>query len=283
MDKNEGGQEGQDGHGSEKLKTSKAAQMKPAKQPGNKGEKAKDEDEPYSPTSAAEEMDWESNLPGVKPLFDPPSPNRKDREGPEEKGAKGESSSGSSSGSNSDTDDLANSSSSDEENEDESDKQHDESGKKKDYTAEEDQAKKEELQEKVKSYLEKKKKNDNMMEIRRRIGQDLMMYNAIQAGCARSTAADDLLGGRRSTIPLPPGIVDNGDGRVLSGGLKIDMADRKVISTSFDSDWKCLACNHPVNRSVLNRPGSGDNNVAQAFILGDQSIPAVLPCSSKKL
>jgi nucleotide-binding universal stress UspA family protein len=235
-------------------------QTVPAKKPGERRKK-KREQEPYLPTAAAEEMDWESSLQGVKPLFEPLSPNRKDREKPVEKQAKKASESGDSS---SETDSNSNSnsdSSSDEENSDSSDNE--EMRKAKEEA--------EKLQAKVSTFLDKKKKADAVAEITRRLGQDIVVYNAIQAGCSRSTAASNLMGGKKSTIPLPTGIVDSGDGRVLSGGLKINMADHKVISTSFDSDWRCLACAHTHTRPALTRPGADTNSSPLAFMLGDQS------------
>jgi hypothetical protein len=60
------------------------------------------------------------------------------------------------------------------------------------------------------------------------------------------------------------------------------MADHKVISTSFDSDWRCLACAHTHTRPALTRPGADTNSSPLAFMLGDQSIPAILPCKSVK-
>jgi hypothetical protein len=207
----------------------------PAKKPGEKRNRKKDQ-EPYSPTAAAEEMDWESSLQGVKPLFEPLSPNRKDREMPVDKQAKKDAESGDSS---SETDSNSDNNSSSEEEESNS-SENDEMRKAKEEA--------EKLQAKVSTFLDKKKKADAVAEITRRLGQDIVVYNAIQAGCSRSTAASNLMGGKKATIPLPTGIVDSGDGRVLSGGLKINMADHKVISTSFDSEWRCLACAHTHTR-----------------------------------
>jgi hypothetical protein len=137
-------------------------------------------------------------------------------------------------------------------------------------------------QDKVKSYLESKRR-EAAAEISKRMGQDMIVYNSIRASDHRSTMASDLLGGSKRMIALPPGVVEIGDGRILSGGLKVDIAERKIISASFDADWRCIACNHPSDRPAFKFIGCADSqNTPHVIILGDQAVPAVLPSETEK-
>jgi hypothetical protein len=125
------------------------------------------------------------------------------------------------------------------------------------------------------------KVEENVDEIRRRLGPDNMVYNAIQSGYKRGNMAQDLLGGQTSSVTNLRGLVEIGDRRILSGGLRIDIAERKVVSTSFDEEWRCLACLHPHNGPAFKVRGVADSSCSpHAIILADQSVPAVLPVTS---
>jgi hypothetical protein len=266
-----------------------------------------DGDQPYSPTlslspsRSVEDMDWDSNLPGVKRLFEPPSQKRK-AGGVPAKEDKTDSSSSSSSSSEDEEDDrkvVGSSSSSDdqakeeEEVKDQGKEKEEEPGLKppalcKAAGSAEGQAAGPQgnatgamsASEKAKLFLEKKRE-ENVLEIRRRLGQDNMIYNAIQMNTKRGNVAADLLGGPKSTVENMRGLVDIGDGRILSGGLKIDIADKKVVSTSFDQEWRCIACNHPNNRPAFGVRGRATViDTLHAVIIADQSVPAMLPVSS---
>jgi hypothetical protein len=74
------------------------------------------------------------------------------------------------------------------------------------------------------------------------------------------------------------GLLDLGDGRVMSGGLQLDMTNKRVVSTSFTSDWKCLRCPQHKLEPALKMCGAADSNCQkQVIIIADQSFPAVLP------
>jgi hypothetical protein len=136
--------------------------------------------------------------------------------------------------------------------------------------------------EKAKIFLEKKRE-ENSNQIRERLGQDNMIYNAIQVNTKRTNVAADLLGGPKSTVENMRGLVDIGDGRILSGGLKIDIADKKVVCTSFDQEWRCLACNHNNNRSAFGIRGRATvSDTPHVVILADQSVPATMPANTDK-
>jgi hypothetical protein len=89
------------------------------------------------------------------------------------------------------------------------------------------------------------------------------------------------MGPKTSSVTNLRGLVEIGDGRILSGGLRNDIAERKVVSTSFDEDWRCLACSHPHNGPAFKVRGVADSSCSpHAITLADQSVPAVLPVAS---
>jgi hypothetical protein len=110
-----------------------------------------------------------------------------------------------------------------------------------------------------------------------------MVYSAIQVNTKRANVAADLLGGPKSNVENMRGLVDIGDSRILSGGLKIDIVDKKVVCTSFDQEWHCLACNHNNNRSAFGVRGRATmSDTPHAVILADPSVPATMPASTDK-
>jgi hypothetical protein len=57
-----------------------------------------------------------------------------------------------------------------------------------------------------------------------------------------------------------------------------------VTCASFDADWKCIGCSHPVNRAAFKLRGSADpSNKTQAVILADQAVPVILPACTELL
>jgi hypothetical protein len=81
--------------------------------------------------------------------------------------------------------------------------------------------------EKAKAYLDKKRKECEN-EIRRRLGPDDIVYNSVQVRSKKSSLAKELLGGSVRYIENLSGLVEIGDGRIMSGGLKIDLSEMKV-------------------------------------------------------
>jgi hypothetical protein len=121
-------------------------------------------------------------------------------------------------------------------------------------------------------------------EIRRRLGPDDMVYSAIRAEKKRDTVASNLLGGNPEEAASIPGLVEIGDGRILAGGLKIGIADKKIVCCNFDEEWRCLGCNHLTRRSSFKLRGIPDaSNPPQAVILGDHAVPAAMQVNGEKL
>jgi hypothetical protein len=140
----------------------------------------------------------------------------------------------------------------------------------------------EKLQSKVKRYLEGVKAK-NTSEIRERLGEDLIVYNSIQARYRRELMASNLLGGGRDSLQPMAGFVDIGDGRILSGGLKIDIDAKKVVCCSFAQDWQCLKCEQHKSRPAFKIRGVADSSCSpQVVVLSDQAFPACLPSNTAK-
>jgi hypothetical protein len=62
--------------------------------------------------------------------------------------------------------------------------------------------------------------------------------------------------------------------------MQLDMANKRIVSTSFTSEWKCLRCPQHTMEPALKLRGAADSSChRQAIVLADQSFPAVLPVS----
>jgi hypothetical protein len=111
-----------------------------------------------------------------------------------------------------------------------------------------------------------------------RLGKDLNIYAAIAAHSRRTASAANLLGGASSTPPQMPGLIDLADGRVMSGGLQLDLVKKKTVCTSFNADWTCLRCGEHGAAPAFKIRGIPDSTAArQVVVLADQAFPACLP------
>jgi hypothetical protein len=119
-------------------------------------------------------------------------------------------------------------------------------------------------------------------ELREKLGHDCMLYEAIRGANIRSTRATNMLGGEPMFSPAQDGMIEIGDGRLISGGLKMSFTNRGIISTSFNPDWTCIRCEHHSTRPALQLRGDTGLAVRQVFILSDQNFPAVLPVTSSQ-
>jgi hypothetical protein len=125
-------------------------------------------------------------------------------------------------------------------------------------------------------FVRKKRADD----IKLRLGNNIMAYESIRAHNANDTKASNLLGANSTYSTFLPGMVEMGDGRMLSGGLKMALTDRRIITTSFEYNWTCLRCDNHHDRPALKLRGEVGSGPAQAIVLADQNFPALLPVSS---
>jgi hypothetical protein len=51
--------------------------------------------------------------------------------------------------------------------------------------------------------------------------------------------------------PALSGMVEAGDGRILTGGLKLALSNKTISTTSFDEGWYCLKCKYHNIRPAL--------------------------------
>jgi hypothetical protein len=89
-----------------------------------------------------------------------------------------------------------------------------------------------------------------------RMGKDNLVYEAIAANNRGASNAKNLLGTNRIHIPALPGFLELGDGRVMSGGLQLDMANKRIVCTSFNQEWKCFRCTVHREQLTVHREGS---------------------------
>jgi hypothetical protein len=135
------------------------------------------------------------------------------------------------------------------------------------------------LANKVKNFLDRAKEK-SVAEIKSRMARDTLIYEAISASNVRATVTYNLLGHNKMSSDQVQSFVELGDGRIMSGGMQLDMANKRIVSTSFTSEWKCLRCPQHTMEPALKLRGAADSSChRQAIVLADQSFPAVLPVS----
>jgi hypothetical protein len=78
------------------------------------------------------------------------------------------------------------------------------------------------------------------------------------------------------------GLLDLADSRVMSGGLQLDMANKRVVCTSFNSDWTCFKCPAHTDPALKMRGAADSSSHRQAIIVSDQSFPACLPVAGQE-
>jgi hypothetical protein len=208
--------------------------------------------EAYSPTSARE--DWEKNLPGVSTMFNPPPTHArqekvvpeggnategKQPEAPKTNATVG--SGGDGGGGNGGDGDT----------------------KTEDVSAITKSA----------EFVRKKRSED----IKARLGKDHMVYYSIRYSNLRDSKADNLLGTQPTYLQGMARMVEMGDGRLLSGGLKMALTDKRVITMSVGMDWTCLRCEQHQVRPALRLRGEVGSGPSQAIVLVNQHFPSILP------
>jgi hypothetical protein len=120
-------------------------------------------------------------------------------------------------------------------------------------------------------------------EIKTRMGRDMLIYDAISASNTRAVSAANMMGGKSADPVQGPSFLELGDGRIMSGGLQLDMTNKRIVSTSFSADWKCLRCPQHSGEPALKMRGAADSSCSkQVIIVADQSFPAVLPVSGEE-
>jgi hypothetical protein len=135
----------------------------------------------------------------------------------------------------------------------------------------------------TKAFLEKAHRQ-NVSSIREQLGEDYIVYDAINAAKIKASTVRNLTAGGAFRAPAIPGFVELGDTRILSTRLTLDLSSKKVISTSFNYEWKCLNCGpHGGSEAFKVRGVADSSGHRQAVILADQSFPAVLPAGGEKL
>jgi hypothetical protein len=78
-------------------------------------------------------------------------------------------------------------------------------------------------------------------------------------------------------------MIEMGDGRMLSGELKLSISSKKIITSSFDNNCLCLNCDLHKSRPALRTiEEAGPAGAPQAIILSDQNFAPQLPVSGQQ-
>jgi hypothetical protein len=133
------------------------------------------------------------------------------------------------------------------------------------------------LSTRVRAFLDKAQEK-LVSDVRNRLDSEIMLYDAILDANKRATAASNLLGGPAEQANGLKSLAELGDGRFLSGGLQLCISAKKTVSTSFDTNWKCLRCGQHKQEEAFKIRGVADSySPRQVVVIADQSFPACLP------
>jgi hypothetical protein len=138
-----------------------------------------------------------------------------------------------------------------------------------------------EIQARAKAFITKARQK-MVEDIKQRMGERLLAYNSIRSNVAREATVNNMLGRAtedKDTAGIE-GMVATGDGRLMSGGLKMDLKTKRVMATSYNEDWSCIKCTNHRTSAFKIRGEAGANPGRQVILLTDQSYPAILPVAS---
>jgi hypothetical protein len=138
------------------------------------------------------------------------------------------------------------------------------------------------LFQRAKEYIQKIKAK-NVAEIKSKMAKDKLAYYSIRARNAREMTSCSLTDGRQLVYTPLEGMVEMGECRLMSSGLKLDLKKKRIVTTSFNKDWSCLACGPHGNLPAFNvRGGASGTGGRQVVILADQCFPPILPASGEE-
>jgi hypothetical protein len=145
-----------------------------------------------------------------------------------------------------------------------------------------EQGKTDNMAARTQEYL-RKAKEKAVADIREQLGKDTITYDAIRSFNTRDTRAHNIIGENVYTFSYAEGMVASGDGRMLSGGLKLAMRPKRIVTSSWNADWTCLGCGtHGKRQAFKTRGEAGPCGQNQAVILADQSVPAIWPAAGSE-
>jgi hypothetical protein len=122
----------------------------------------------------------------------------------------------------------------------------------------------------------KEVKAKHVADIKAKLGKDMLAYQTISAHNFRDRSATMLGSGLKQQGTVLEGMVDMGKGRLLTGGLKLDLKKNRIITTNYNTDWSCLMCGPHGSRPAFNVRGSAGGAVSRQ---ADQSFPPILPAT----
>jgi hypothetical protein len=113
--------------------------------------------------------------------------------------------------------------------------------------------------------------------LRDRLEQEqVLMYDAILLEKKKR------LGGAVMEVPDVGTMLSNGDQRLLAAHLTISLGQQKVATHSFNPLTMLCLCPGEHSKKKLATSGGDNSGGREAFLLTDQSIPAILPSMSSR-
>jgi hypothetical protein len=119
-------------------------------------------------------------------------------------------------------------------------------------------------------------------DIKQRMGETILSYNSIRSNNVRESTVNSMLGSAKEGKETAgiEGMVATGDGRLLSGGLKMDLKSKRVMTTSYNEDWSCIKSGKHKTSAFKIRGEAGASPARQVVLLTDPSYLAILPVAS---
>jgi uncharacterized membrane protein YgcG len=118
--------------------------------------------------------------------------------------------------------------------------------------------------------------------LRGRLGDRVLAYDAVLKEKRRRLTVSNLVGGGLVEMPEVGSMLSNGDQRILSANLSISLGQYKIATYSFNTATMMCQCDG--EHSGVKIAGGGGERAGgmEAFLLVDQSYPAILPAHGKR-
>jgi hypothetical protein len=116
--------------------------------------------------------------------------------------------------------------------------------------------------------------------LREILDDKILGYDAVLEARRRTMEVPHLLGGAAAATPDLGTMVSTGDGRLLNVIMDVSIGQNKVVTSTVDSNWRCLCRAEHSGDSLAGRSGGESERVA--VVLADQSYPAAWQCTGKK-
>jgi hypothetical protein len=116
--------------------------------------------------------------------------------------------------------------------------------------------------------------------VRAKMEQKMLAYDAVLEAKRSEMCTPHLLGGVAAGPPAMGTLLSNGDGRMLKVQVEVNLGQRRTTTASFDSvSLKCLCKATHSGVGLANLRGGGGGGERVAILLSDQAYPPTWPAS----